>query len=89
MTYWVMQYRSEGVMKTIGRWEMMQTYAGPFASATEAWAFAHELNVDHDRDMLRTHGPTEAGITFGVLSDEELAEAGGLGVRIVGKRAGG
>jgi hypothetical protein len=87
MTYWVIQYRSDGVVKATGRWEMMQTYAGPFASATEAWTKAHELNDEYDRRLLRTSGPDEAGIMFGVLSDEEIAEAGGLGVRIVGNRA--
>ena len=76
MADWVMQDRSDRVVKATGRWEMMQTYAGPFPRSTEAGAKAHALHVDHARDRLRTRGLTEAGITFGVLSDEELAEAG-------------
>jgi hypothetical protein len=84
--YWVVRYRSDRVLKGARHCEALQTYAGPFPRSREAWVKAQELNDEHDRHMLRTQGPNEAGLMFSVLSDEEMAEAEGLGVHILEKR---
>jgi hypothetical protein len=86
MTYWVMRYSRNRIRKATGCLEVEQQYAGPFASSTEAWAKAQELNDEHDRSLLRNDGPNEDGIMFSVLSDEEIAEARKLGIHIIGNR---